>query len=767
MTLTDDGTDRLVASPTTVDLGAFTVGTEVAGVLTLSNNTGRQVFADLTWTTDLDLVEIRGCGDVIGSGRAELYLDVDATCELVVSIATALVGPSLNVLTFVDPDVGDDALVEVTAEITDVEPPANDDWANAEDLSSSAIPPFVGIPGPFPPAQLPRDTVAVSGTAESATVEPGEAEWWGSDSGSVWYRFTSPPGGFAGRLGYRVTPGFFVSAYTNLESAVPDDLQNAKGNTWGPSSLSHVRMEPGHTVWFRVVADEDRGVAAGPLVLELFQAPNEQDSIVNANALTGAGEFALAERLDGFGDGDTYHTTPDASEGPPNNWRTLRVGVAGALTITLRSSTAFNVPGGFWPFDQGSERPVGLRLFRSPTATRISDPALLGPPIAVGTTMIRQSGPPGVFDPVAGTRAETTISVDVVPGRYYWSIDEGPDGPTFFVDQTSFNPSSSPVDTTPPVITISRIEPGATVTEAEPSVTISSTEPLFAAICILDTPLPGGRSDSNEIGCLADGDSAGTLTLPELPDGQVTLTVFGQDAAGNRTQVSVTFFVEVPPTASISAPADGVTYAPADVPTSVVYRCTDNSEIVLEEVQLVPQGGGTPTLLVGPPPSSIGTHTIRVLCVDGLGEEAIASATYVVEADGSGPCVLVETPTVDFGDITVGSTSPDRSVVVRSCSTAPITVAASVGDATTVGGGEIWLATTSTIPAANQFSWTITPAGGSTPVPVGPTRTTIGPVLAPGTTRSDAHRLRLGPAGPGLGTQFTSIVTYTAFAADP
>ena len=44
----------------------------------------------------------------------------------------------------------------------------------------------------------------------------------------------------------------------------------------------------------------------------------------------------------------------------------------------------------------------------------------------------------------------------------------------------------------------------------------------------------------------------------------------------------------------------------------------------------MPQGGGASTLLVGLPPSAPGTHTIRVLCVDAIGEEGTAQATYMV-----------------------------------------------------------------------------------------------------------------------------------------
>ena len=86
----------------------------------------------------------------------------------------------------------------------------------------------------------------------------------------------------------------------------------------------------------------------------------------------------------------------------------------------------------------------------------------------------------------------------------------------------------------------------------------------------------------------------------------------------------------------------------------------------------------------------------------------------------------------------------------------------SVSNATGGGGAQTWLASTSTVPPANQFTWSITPAGGPSPIPVGPTQTPVGPLLAAGASRTDDHRITLGPTGPGLGTRFTSTFTYTA-----
>jgi hypothetical protein len=130
----------------------------------------------------------------------------------------------------------------------------------------------------------------------------------------------------------------------------------------------------------------------------------------------------------------------------------------------------------------------------------------------------------------------------------------------------------------------------------------------------------------------------------------------------------------------------------------------------------------------------------------------------------TGPCVIVDTQSVDFGDVAVGSTSPARQVVVRSCSDAPIRLAVSVSNATGGGGSQTWLASTSAVPADDQFTWVVTPPGGASPIPAGPTQTSVGPPLPAGASRTDDHRIVLGPTGPGLGTRFTAIFTYTALA---
>ena len=437
----------------------------------------------------------------------------------------------------------------------------------------------------------------------------------------------------------------------STENTSATESRRAKGNSATPA-INFVRMEPGHTIWFSVF-NESPFVDPGAFTLELFQAPNEQDSIADAYSGTGAGEFALVDDFNLFGDGDTHHLT----RGPA--WRSERMVDAavrnpGTLTVTYRSSTAATADGQSEP-DVGSGRPLGLRIFRSPQATRVSDPTVLGAAIAAGTS--RTSSDPAQGGTIVGTWFETTAAVAVTPGRYYWTFEEGTDGPTFFVQEWRFRASS------------------------------------------IDTE---------------------------------------------------------PPTATITTPPDGANYTVGSVPPTVVSTCTDNQGSTTSFITV--DGAETTTLA-----TTVGNHTVSLECTDSAGNMVAVTSTYTVLAPPTGPCVIVDTQSVDFGDVTVGSASPTRPVVVRSCSDAPVRLAVSVSDATGGGGGsQTWLASTSTVPPANQFTWSVTPPGGPSPIPVGRTQTSVGDVLAPGASRTDDHRIALGPTGPGLGTRFTSTFTYTA-----
>ena len=637
--------DPFAVSPTVLAFGPSPIGSTATNPITLVNDTARQVHFEAYGVAGVSVTGIAGCGSFIAPAgtTASLSLDVHQTCDIDLTIDISTLGPVAGQVILTDTVSGAIAFADVTAEVVPAASPANDNWVNAQDLSLLVIPAFVGVPGLFG-NQQPRDTVEVLGSTVFATYEPGE--YASRPGGSLWYKYTAPPGGFTGRLGYRATPGFFVAVSTENTSVL--DSWPAGGNSWPPSGIKFVRMEPGHTVYFSVY---NEFVDPGRFALELFQAPNEQDSIVDAY---GSGsEDALTTDFNLLGDGDTHHLSPDLPGGAPNGWFTLRFAVAGTLSVTYRSATAKTLDR--FGTNEGSERPLGLRIYRSPQPTLLNDPTVLGAPIAVGTDAI--SADPAAS--ISGPRWETTATVPITPGRYYWTFERGAAGPTFFITNWRFT-ANSPGDTEPP-------------------------------------------------------------------------------------------------TATISTPPDGAQYAVGSVPSTVVSTCTDNQGASSSFVTV--DGRQTTSLA-----TTVGSHTVSLECTDAAGNTTSITSTYAVVPDRSGPCVIVETQSVDFGDVVVGSASPTRAVVVRSCSDAPIRLAANVSNATSGGGARAWLASTLAVLTDNQFTWSVTPPGGQPAIPVGLTQTLVGPPLAAGASRTDQHRVALGPTGLGLGLRFTSVLTYTALA---
>lgn len=640
-----------------------------AQVITIHNaDTVDALFVDLpalSWFEWAEVSTVVGYCDtdftLPSSGPVRVTVDLGSTCILSVAVLAAP-PPGQSVEEIVTLYAAGSAYLSASYTLRATASgggggPVNDHFADAENLSGLAIPPFVAVPHPeFAGLVVPRDTVSVAGTTVGSTREPFEygtvVNEDGSETappnGTVWFRYTSPPGGFAGRLGYRVTRGFFAAPVVQRPGATEPmpDLRStdfAPGNTWPPSNLSFVRMEPGHTVWFQVQTDVV--TPPGDFTLELYQAPNEQDSILNAYSITGADRpdgtgAPWSDGLQWFGDGDTYHLTADQPGGPPNMWFTANFDGPGLWSFRALSEQANR---------NGITRPFGVRLYRAPTGQRVNDPGVLdfvqgtdGSEICCVNGFGLSPFPP---EPVWSS---ALIDVPVEPGRYYWSVDEGADGPTFYSLSASYRATGSP-DTTPPTITITGIQEAATVTIASPTVTITSDEPLTVVDCTLDIVRDDGPTSSNPVGCLAVPPvTSGQFTFPELPDGNVTLTVFGRDAAGNSTTVTRSFSVQVDPVVSIAAPANGATYQQGQVP-ALAYTCSDNSGVIASQT---PSLGVNGDPWPGAPPSTPGTWRINVDCVDGSGNGGTASVTYTVVADTTPPDTQLvgEGTTVGFRD---------------------------------------------------------------------------------------------------------------------
>jgi len=308
-------------------------------------------------------------------------------------------------------------------------PPTNDDFDDAEDLSGLTIPDWGDPP------------LEISGDTTDATLEPGEPDW-GDHGGSVWFRYTAPAGGFAGQLGVRLAPGTFGFQLTELMAGYPDPwnpgilqpsnlpgqvdrLMPARGNTVVPfeaaPNVSFVRVEPGHTVWFRVTAYTTWG-GDGPFTLQLFQAPVGNDPVGLAWDVWGGGPYSSG--IGWVGDGTTYQVTPDAFGAAPTVWFTHVFDRPGSFDLQVRSQTANGL---------ASDRPLAIRLYRAPSPDPVTEVGALGAPVAEDSGRIE---PALTFLDGSWVWLDewTTALVDVpvTAGRYYIAVERGSAGGTFF-----------------------------------------------------------------------------------------------------------------------------------------------------------------------------------------------------------------------------------------------------------------------------------------------------------------------------------------------
>lgn len=414
--------------------------------------------------------------------------------------------------------------------------PSNDDFADATDISTLTIPPLAD-----PPA-----TVTVVGDTTVATREPGE--YWSESfdgntpapwEGSVWYRYTSPANGFAGRLGYRVDAGFDVRAlvpYTedDLGARMPvgppgsvEHLMPAAGNTAVPGDLAFVRMEPGQTVWIQVQRSHfDWTQQPGPFTLELFEAPNPQDDIALAYDVWSGAPYA--DNSGWGGDGDTFHLTADAPGAAPANWFTHVFDRAGTYRFGVESQTA-GVP-------TPSPRPLRARLYRAPSTSIVTSVTQLGPPVLTVDGSAVEVTPYLVNGNWVTTTHWSIESgpVAVTPGRYYLALEEGAQGPTWFgIVDTFFASGPPPPDTTDPVVTITSPADGAEL--------LATDVPALAYSCTDDSGTVAGEQVT------IDGQPGGPdPTLPTGLGGH-TVTVTCTDGSGNSATATAGYTVVPPP----------------------------------------------------------------------------------------------------------------------------------------------------------------------------------------------------------------------------
>ena len=172
-------------------------------------------------------------------------------------------------------------------------------------------------------------------------------------------------------------------------------------------------------------------------------------------------------------------------------------------------------------------------------------------------------------------------------------------------------------------------------------------------------------------------------------------------------QIAVSSQGSAGPTAAISDPLDGAVYSlPTDVPP-LAYTCTPGSVPISTEAVTV---DGTSVSATVPLPTSVGTHTIRVVCEDANGALDEANATYTVTEQLVAPAqtlVVDEDSSVTANLLT--------AVTVPTGETATLTAVGAASHGTVgVVGDDVTYTPAPDYTGPDQFTYTVTSSSGGT-----------------------------------------------------
>lgn len=304
-------------------------------------------------------------------------------------------------------------------------PPAGDDFANAIDLSTLAVPDFPTT-----------TTVTVDLTGSTWEADEPSAGSGPSDTGSVWFRYTST--GFTGQLGVRQDGGAvdeYISgspdpfnpgsnrpsdqpAQLATLATAPGNVTQVPGTTGFSQPLSFVRIEPGDTVWFQVYRVADFNPTT--ITVELFRAPLLNDTVDESNAYAPVfNQPVFGNRGIGF-DGSLHQATPDAGTGPGDIWYTFTT--TGTIDLFLQSRAQW----------KPSTRPFTARLYRAPTDAVVTSASALGTAVFTSAGGLKQ-----VFVNIDGAVVPfdqhwvEQRNIPLGAGRYYLQVEAGAAGGTF------------------------------------------------------------------------------------------------------------------------------------------------------------------------------------------------------------------------------------------------------------------------------------------------------------------------------------------------
>lgn len=514
-------------------------------------------------------------------------------------------------------------------------PPANDNWADAIDVSGLVVPPFDGS---FTGAGVAGSTVGATQEAGEPELVDGYGDPW--TQGTVWYRYESPPAGFAGLLGFEVSSSaFLVTPYASYEpdpynpflGLYPDEGPGALDRmSFAPVSTVHrelpgglhsnpfvARVEPGQRVWFQVAPNPlYPGASPGEFTFRLYHVDDVAERVATAPVPFCVVACGPVSSFAWSGYADTFAASPQPA-GPASSWSTFQVAATGTFTVTAQSQKASR---------RESERPVSVEVFRAPSAAPVIDPAELGAPIASnsGGLLPRVTWLNGQFTNVQQWVAEVSDLV-VTPGRYYVRVS----GEPTFVGLAGRLTGSGPP---PPTVAITAPPAGA-------AYAVPSDVPPLAYTC---TPASGTIASTTvtvDAGSLAAGSP-----LPTTP-GSHSIVVACTDSSGATGIASSSYSVAAP----LAAP-DRTLTTPEDVARSIdlvaPVVAPPGVTIAVESAGTAAHGtvaAGSTTATYTPATDYSGPDSFTYTLVSSNGQRSTATVSVDVTAVNDAPVGVADT----------------------------------------------------------------------------------------------------------------------------
>ena len=277
--------------------------------------------------------------------------------------------------------------------------------------------------------------------------------------------------------------------------------------------------------------------------------------------------------------------------------------------------------------------------------------------------------------------------------------------------------SATPIDTTPPALTISSPANNATVTSASLAVSGMASDSGLGNNGVSSVTVNG----IGATGGTATGSGTATWNaMVTLVSGANTIAVIAKDTLNNSTtkQITVTYNPPdtIPPTVAISSPTSGQTFTTS--PVTVSGTATDpgspSSGVSLVQVQVNSTSGtwqtasGTTSWSASVALSS-GANTIYVRSQDGAGNYSTIASVNVTynPPDTTPPTVSISNPTsgqtFTASPVTVSGTATDPGSPSTGVSLVQVQVDGTGGTWQTASGTTSWTASVALVSGANTI----------------------------------------------------------------